>query len=180
MISDVFARALWLSGPGACPASVRLRIGGPEPIYLADHREPNGAYIENGLARALTLLSFLPGRTWVLRLDQTPGDPEPSAGELARLHLPHRTEALSSRRDTLLWELPADPEVLRPLFREIIRSELSPEGMEFLCGTTAVISSAAPLVLRLEDDRWAQLSAPEPSFLSALPADCQDWLSTQA
>ena len=176
MIFDPFEKAMALSDADGLSA-FRLQIGGQEPIYLADHREPNGAYIENGLQRALALMGELPAKQWILRIDQDPMEPVLTAANLNRLHLSQPERVLSRGGfQACLWQLPNQPEHFRHLFREIIRSEISPMGLEGLCGTVSLLNPDHALIFRLTDDRSAVFSAVDPSILLKIRDNHGDWI----
>ena len=142
-------------------------VGGSEDIYLADHREPNGAYVENGVQRVISLVQSLPEPPSLLRIDCRLSDCPPS-----RLHLPQPD---CIREQSLYWQLSPDAD-LCPLFREIIRSELSPTGLECLCGSVFLLWEADPLILHLYDDRGLILAASDPQILQDLAVQFSHWL----
>lgn len=134
------------------PESLFFLIGGEEKIYLADHRKPNGAYIENAVERALQLYDALPAPPVILKIQ---GDPDsPLFASLKRLGLSSPDEMTE---DALFWKLPTKPLFLRALFREIIKSEISPEGLEELSGAVFFLNPALPFLFQLPDDRFAQV-----------------------
>ena len=138
-------------------------ISSSEKIYLADHREPNGAYIENTLTQAVTLYDCLLCRPSLLRIDCLPSEGEPclfSPSLLRQLHLPAPEEIRrpdqksgGAAPESLYWQIPEDTEFLRNLFREIIRCELSPRGIEALYDSVYLAAEEPPLLYHLADDR---------------------------
>ena len=146
------------------PEPLFFPIGGEEKIYLADHRKPNGAYIENAVERALRLYDALPAPPVILKIQ---GDSEsPLLSSLKRLGLSSPDEMTE---DALFWKLPTKPLFLRALFREIIKSEISPEGLEELSGAVFFLNPAPPFLFQLPDDRSAQVLIREvPSALAHL------------
>ena len=134
------------------PSPLFFPIGGEEKIYLADHRKPNGADVENAVERALRLYDALPAPPVILKIQ---GDPDsPLFASLKRLGLSSPDEMTE---DALFWKLPAKPPFLRTLFREIIKSEISPEGLEELSGAVFFLNPALPFLFQLPDDRFAQV-----------------------
>ena len=131
-------------------------IGGEEKIYLADHRKPNGAYIENAVVRALLLYEALPAAPVILKIQGSPASPLLSS--FSRLGIASPDEVTEA---AFFWKLPAKPPFLRTLFREIIKSEISPEGLEELSGAVSFLNPAVPFLFQLPDDRSAQVLIPE-------------------
>ena len=132
--------------------SLSFPIGGEEKIYLADHRKPNGAYIENGVERAFLLYNALPAAPGILKIQGSPGSP--LFPRLREMGFPSPDEITPQ---ALFWEIPPKPLFLRMLFREIIKSEMSPEGLEELCGTVFFLNTDLPFLFQLPDDRSAQV-----------------------
>ena len=146
------------------PEPLFFPIGGEEKIYLADHRKPNGAYIENAVERALRLYDALPAAPVILKIQGSPDSPLFSS--LNRLGLSSPDETTDT---ALFWKIPAKPLFLRSLFREIIKSEISPEGLEELSGAVFFLDPAFPFLFQLPDDRSAQVLIREvPSALAHL------------
>ena len=167
---------------GGAPISLRFSIGGTEKIYLADHRKPNGAYIENALQRALTIWGDLPAPPDLLCIDvcREPEEPLPPFRVLG-LPAPHRTAELPAQpdgcvRESLYWALEPQPSFLPKLFREIIRAELSAQGMEWLCGTVWLADTCNGLIFHLYDDRGADLLASRKNLLLPLYETHRDWI----
>ena len=144
--------------PG-CPNSLRIPIGGKEEIYLADHRMPSGSYVENGVQKALSVLHALREPPDLLQIFC---DPLEALEDLPRLRLPAPDLSDSTG---LFWKLSGPAEILIPLLREIIRSELSPAGMEWLCGTVYLANSRDGILFHLYDDRGADLAFRDPAAL---------------
>ena len=134
--------------------TISFPIGGEEKIYLADHRKPNGAYIENGVERALLLYDALPAAPRILKIDLSPGEDIQALAFLEKLHLP--SPDLTSA-DALYWKIPPKPHFLRTLFREIIKSEISPDGLEELSGSVSFLDPDLPFLFRILDDRSAEV-----------------------
>lgn len=157
--------------PIKAPFSLTFSIAGKEPVYLGDHRDPNGAYIENAVSRIMELCKALPCPPDLLRIQ----DPEEILSEpsvLKRLHLPDPLQVIRSSGSSILyWKLSRDPESLRPLFREVVRCELSPRGLEGLWGSVCLGDSRKGLLFQLIDDRSACLAAPEQPLLTPILRD---------
>ena len=147
----------------ASDRGLRFQIGGEEPIYLADHRRPNGAYIEHAVDRALEVYAHLPQAPDVLRIDGCDG--------LPFLPPPH-----SRTGSSCYWAIGPEPEFLRKLFREIVRAELDPMGLEELTGNVYFANTEAAVLFQLYDDRWARAAAAEEKTLEELTQACSPWL----
>ena len=154
-----------LDGPvfSGAAAGLRFAVGGSEEIYLGDHRKPNGAYIENAVDRALTLFEHLPGRPDLLRIDGCPG-----LG-----FLPPPTE---SAGNSDYWALTGTVPFLRKLFREIVRSELDPAGIEGLVSSVFFLDSRRDILFQLYDDRGCDVAAPDKALLEPLFRDFRAWI----
>ena len=148
-----------LSGPGR----FRFSVGGEEKIFLGDHRRPNGAYIENAADRAVALYEALPGPPDILRIDDCQDLP----------FLPSPEERLGA---SCYWTLPKEPPWLRKLFREIIRSELDPAGIEGLTGNVYFLDTFRDVLFHLYDDRGCDIVAATPETLASLRDSCRDWI----
>ena len=161
--------------------TIRFTIGGPEPIYLADHREPNGTYVENALDRLLSLVKALPAPPDLLRIDLDTQELPLTDSLLSRLHLPQpdRIQDLPDFQQACYWQLSGDPEDLRHLLREIIRSEISPEGLEGLCGTVYLAQRDRNLLVHPADDRFAYVACADAAGLRPLFDTFKVWISPQ-
>ena len=143
--------------------AISFPIGGEEKIYLADHRMPNGAYIENGVLRALKIYESLPAAPVILKIGLNQDFVSPAFFE--KLHLPAPEQVTPN---ALYWKIPPKPHFLRTLFREIIKSEISPDGLEELSGSVSFLNPDRPFLYQLADDRSAQVF-----ILDAPPGLCQ-------
>ena len=149
--------------PGDLSAGLRFAVGGEEKIYLGDHRKPNGAYIENAVDRAMTLYENLPGRPDLLRIDGCPG--------LSFLPPPGESVGGSD-----YWGLSRDVPFLRKLFREIIRSELDPAGIEGLTSSVFFLDSCRDILYHLYDDRGCVTAAADNALLEPLRQKFSAWV----
>ena len=147
---------------GSAPAAVRFAVGGEEKIYLGDHRKPNGAYIENAVDRALALYEALPGKPDLLRIDDCPG--------LSLLPPPDQQTGGSA-----YWSIERGLPSLRKLFREIVRSELDPAGIEGLVDSVYFLDSYRDLLFHLFDDRGCDIAAADGACLASLRDRFPDW-----
>ena len=147
------------------PAGLRFQIGGSEDIYLADHRRPNGAYVENAVDRALALYARLPAAPDLLRIDECPGFTAPG------LSAPNLCCG-----DSSYWEIGANPPFLTKLLREIVRAELDPTGTDTLVSNVYFMSTRLNFIFQLYDDRGADLVAADPEVLRSLLDTFGDWI----
>ena len=147
------------------PYSLRFQIGGDEDIYLGDHRKPNGAYIEHAVERALSIYAQLPMEPDILRID---GCPE--------LFIPGLPDPDQRAGASAFWSISREPVFLRKLFREIIRAEIDPEGLEELVSSVYFLNSRDHVLFHLYDDRGADVAAADRELLRPLCEACRDWI----
>ena len=160
------------------PAALRFQIGGKGGPYLADHRKPSGAYLQEALDRAMALYAALPQAPDLLRIDRDKAFAEDlPLSALRKLGLPDPEEVLDTgSREFFFWHLPPEPPFLRSLLREILRAELDAEGLDALTGNVYFLSTGVPLLYHLCDDRYADLAAGERESLLPLYRKYEGWL----
>ena len=151
---------------GSAPAGLRFQIGGSEDIYLADHRRPNGAYIENAVDRAMALYARLPAAPDFLRIDECPG-----------FTVPGLSAPGMCREDSAYWEIGSNPPFLAKLLREIIRAELDPAGTDTLVSNVYFMNTRLNFIFQLYDDRGADLVAADPEILRSLLDPFENWIT---
>lgn len=152
----------------SAPVCIRFQIGGREDIYLADHRRPNGAYIENAVDRALEIYSRLPAAPDLLRIDESPG-----------LSLPGLPKPGLCEGDSCYWALSGDMPFLEKLLREIIRAELEPAGIDTLVSNVYFLNTQRDVLFQLYDDRGADVAAAESEILRSLREACRCWIAEE-
>ena len=146
------------------PCALRFQIGGQEDIYLADHRKPNGAYLDHATDRALEIYEKLPAAPRILRIDGCP--------ELKVSGLPGPEERAS---ESFYWDLRKEKGFLRKLLREIVRAELDPGGYEHRVSSVYFLHPGKDVLFQLCDDRWADAAAPDAGLLRPLYEACGPW-----
>lgn len=169
-------------------ASLRFEIGGDEEIYLADHRMPNGAYVENALDRAMAIYRQLPAAPDILRLEtfyRQKDRPYVSQRMLTNLGLPQPDLLVPGQKEPehqedspcfYYWNLEKGAPFLRKLLREIILGEISPQGLDWLCSSVYFLDSRHDILYHLYDDRGCDVVAPEKTLLEPLYREFNQWI----
>lgn len=157
--------------PGAVSGCLRFRISTGSP-YLADHRRPSGDYIDHAIGQALALYRCLPVGPALLRIDREEEDAQVlTLGRLRRMGLPEPDfQQVQQGITHIYWQFFREPDFLIPLFREIVRGELDPAGLDGLCRHVYFLNRRHRILFHVPDDREVQICAPESPSLESLCA----------